>query len=124
MDRARQAVDAHTGMSDAADEVSDSVDAGAASSGGGSPRVMTADAPVAAAPTRVDPTPEFMTWVSDARISGVREGDRPRAFINGILVQKGDVIDSQLGVVFEGVDARRNLLIFRDRTGAVVGKKY
>ena len=65
-----------------------------------------------------------MTWVSEARISGVREGDSPRAFINGILVRKGDMIEPQLGIVFDGVDPVRNLLIFRDDTGAIVGKKY
>ncbi|MCC5023986.1 MAG: hypothetical protein J6386_14905 [Candidatus Synoicihabitans palmerolidicus] len=88
------------------------------------PTVIIEDDPVEPEPTEVEPSMEFQDWVSAARISGVREGQSPRAFINSILVRQGDTIDLQLGIVFQGVDANRNLVILRDASGAVVGKKY
>lgn len=75
-------------------------------------------------PTAVQPTQAFQDWVSGAVISGVREGSEPRAFINNLLVKIGDPVDAQLGITFDNVDAEGNLVIFKDRTGAIVGKRY
>ena len=75
-------------------------------------------------PTAALPSQDVQVWVSSAVISGVREGSRPRAFINSILVEQGDSVNAQFGITFDRVDAERNLVIFKDRTGAVVGKRY
>ncbi|WP_221032043.1 hypothetical protein [Actomonas aquatica] len=127
IDRARQAAGTHDELTAALDDATagqPTADLPVENAAAARPRVTIADTPVAAAPEAVQPSPEFLTWVSEARVSGVREGDSPRAFINGILVRRGDTIDVPLGIVFDGVDARRNLLIFKDDSGAVVGKKY
>ena len=39
-------------------------------------------------------------------------------------MKQGDTVDSQLGITFDSVDAERNLVIFKDATGAIVGKRY
>ncbi len=62
--------------------------------------------------------------MSDAVITSVREGSEPRAFINNIFVKQGDTVDAQLRITFDSVDAERNLVIFKDTTGAIVGKRY
>ena len=57
-------------------------------------------------------------------ISGVAETSNPRAFINGVLVKRGDTVDHGLGIVFDDIDPDENLVIFVDNSGAVVGKRY
>ena len=74
--------------------------------------------------TEIEPSEMFRAWVSAARISGVREGSEPRAFINGRLIRHLEELDHAQGIIFEGVDAERNLVIFKDATGAIIGKKY
>jgi hypothetical protein len=76
------------------------------------------------APVIPDPSDEFLAWVSESKISGVREGSAPRAFINGRLVKQGDTIDFTLGITFDGVDPERNIVIFKEKSGAAVAKKY
>jgi hypothetical protein len=66
----------------------------------------------------------FRALIANAKVSGVFQGSPPRAFINGRLTRPGDVVDNALGVVFTGVDADRKQLLFKDRTGAVVARKY
>ena len=123
IEKAREATAAHDEVSEAVDEVAEEIHEVPAPSAASS-RVVIEDAAEAIVPTVVEPRAEFLAWVSQARISGVREGSSPKAFINSILVQKGDVIDVQLGIVFDGVDAQRNLVIFKDESGAIVAKKY
>ena len=88
------------------------------------PRVIIDTSVESVTPTAVQPSQAFQTWVSSAVISGVRESTEPRAFINSLLVKRGDTVDAQLGIIFDNVDAERNLVIFKDRTGAIVGKRY
>lgn len=76
------------------------------------------------APRAAEPGPAFQLWVSEARVSGVRAGAESRAFINGRLVRQGEMVDPRLGIRFEGVDTSQNILLFRDPTGAVIGKKF
>ena len=123
VEQARQAAAAHDALAEGGDEVVAEVEDVAAAVDVPA-RVMIEDTASQAVPTVAEPRPEFMAWVSQARISGVREGSNPKAFINNILVQKGDVIDVQLGIIFDGVDAQKNLVIFKDGKGAIVGKKY
>ena len=82
---------------------------------------LSATAPLEAA---VDASPAFRTFVTSAKITGVFQGDPPRAFVNGRLARGGETVDSALGIVFVTYDADRKLLVFRDRTGAVVQRKY
>ena len=63
----------------------------------------------------------FRTWVANAVIRGVVAS---RAIINGRLVTVGQSVDVTLGIVFDSVDNDAHILIFRDKTGAKVTKKY
>ena len=123
IEQARQAAADHEAVVAASDPVAEEAETVAAPVDAPS-RVVIEETVEPAVPSVLQPSAEFTAWVSQARISGVREGQSPRAFINSILVQKGDVIDVQLGIIFDGVDAQRNLVIFKDGKGAIVGKKY
>jgi len=68
--------------------------------------------------------PAFIAFVESARISGVFQGDPPRALINGRTVRAGAIVDPALGVTFYRLDADRRWVIFRDATGALVKKGY
>jgi hypothetical protein len=63
-------------------------------------------------------------WVDDVRITGVLSGSSPRAIINGRLVRPGDVVDASAGIVFDGVDLERKLVVFRNRVGMFASKSY
>jgi len=69
-------------------------------------------------------SPAFRSFAANARVGGVFQGNPPRAFINGRTVRAGDTVDSGLGIVFDGIDAEKKILIFKDRSGAVVVRKY
>jgi hypothetical protein len=90
--------------------------------------VMTSLAPGLSASTRIEAAAEasaaFRSFVANAKVSGVFQGDPPRAFINGRLARVGEVIEPALGIVFNGVDSRRTQLLFKDKTGATVARKY
>lgn len=90
----------------------------------GASETPTATEPEVSEPVVVPPSQDFQNWVSSAVISGVREGSSPRAFINNLLVKQGDTVDARLGITFDSVDAERNLVIFKDRNGAIVAKRY
>lgn len=87
------------------------------------PPASTAPAMELAAPV-VTASPAFKTFVTNARINGVFQGDPPRALINGRTVRPGDILDTALGVLFERIDANRKLIFFKDQSGAVLAKKY
>lgn len=82
---------------------------------------LAATMPVEAAP---DATPEFRAFVTNARISGIFQGNPARAVINGKLSRAGEVVDSGLGITFEGLDAGRKSLVFKDRNGATVSRRF
>ena len=71
-----------------------------------------------------DASVEFRTFVANAKISGVFQGTPARAVINGRLARSGETIDAALGVVFDRIDADRRHIVFRDRTGATVTRRY
>jgi hypothetical protein len=87
---------------------------------------VTQLAPGVSATTATEAEPEaspaFRTFVANLHVSGVRSGVEPRAFINNRLVRKGEVVDSGLGITFEGVQEPE--LIFKDRSGATVKRRY
>lgn len=72
----------------------------------------------------VEASPEFRSFVANAKVSGVFQGNPARAMINGRLARTGDMIDPALGIVFEGVDSTKKQLLFKDKSGAVVARKY
>ena len=86
--------------------------------------VEVPSAPVEAPAAAVPPSEAFRAWVSQARVSGVRSGAQARAFINDRVIRQGETVDSGLGIVFVGVDSNRSILLFRDGTGAELGKRF
>jgi hypothetical protein len=72
----------------------------------------------------VEASPEFRSFVANAKVSGVFQGTPARAFINGRMVRAGETVDATLGVQFEGVDPAKRHLLFKDKAGAVVARRY
>jgi hypothetical protein len=62
--------------------------------------------------------------VVNLRVNGVFQGEPARALMNGRMLRTGEVLDSQLGVRFTGIDAAHKLLIFEDNTGAIMQRRY
>lgn len=121
IEQAQEAVAAHEEGVEAADEAAE---VPAETPAATSPTVTLdlSDAP--ATPSVIEPSAAFRDWVNNVVISGVAETSNPRAFINGVLVKRGDTVDHGLGIVFDDVDPDENLVLFKDPTGAVVGKRY
>lgn len=46
-----------------------------------------------------------------------------RVFIGGTSFQKGDLVNPQLGITFEGYNPETRLLTFKDKTGAKVDRR-
>lgn len=70
------------------------------------------------------PSPAFQAYVEGLIINGVFQGDPPRILVGGRLLRQGDVLDPTLGVVFVTVDPVNGRVIFKDRTGAIMTKRY
>ena len=89
---------------------------------------VTALSPGLSATTEVEAGPEaspaFRSFVANAKISGVFQGEPPRAFINGRLARAGETIDATLGVIFERIDPDKKQIVFKDRTGATIARRY
>ncbi|MBL9209221.1 MAG: hypothetical protein JNL92_02070 [Opitutaceae bacterium] len=82
---------------------------------------LSATTPVEAAP---EATPEFRAYIVNARVSGVFQGNPARAVINGRLIRAGESVDAGLGITFDGIDAERRNLMFKDATGATVARRF
>ena len=67
---------------------------------------------------------EFKAFVANASIGGVFQGKPAKALINGRITREGQLIDSELGVVFDHIDADSKVIYFKDVGGAVVSKSY
>ncbi|HXA14094.1 MAG TPA: hypothetical protein VNW23_03120 [Opitutaceae bacterium] len=89
-------------------------------------------APIAPAPqtVRIDlspsdaASPAFKSFIMNLRVSGVFQGEHPRVLIGSETYEIGDVVNQDLGVVFSGIDADRELVLFKDPTGVTLVKKY
>lgn len=96
------------------------------------PPALTATTPIAPGLTAttsdlnstVDASPAFRSWVANAKISGIFQGATPRALINGRTVRVGQMVDEGLGAVFEGINSETKEIIFKDKTGATVSRRY
>lgn len=72
----------------------------------------------------VSPRLEFLYWARGITVSGVRPGDAPLAFVDGVLYGLNDTVDHGLKITFAAVDTDQKILIFRDDSGALLGKRY
>ncbi|MFO1446897.1 MAG: hypothetical protein U1F61_01870 [Opitutaceae bacterium] len=68
--------------------------------------------------------PEYIAFVEATRISGVFQGDPPRALINGRTLRAGTLVDATLGIYFHGLDSERRQIVFRDTRGVLIRKGY
>lgn len=93
-------------------------------------RTATVSRPVSAgvsATTRlevgsVEPSTAFSAFVANAKLSSVLPPTR--AFVNDKMARTGDTVDANLGIVLDSIDADKRQVIFRDRTGATVARRY
>jgi hypothetical protein len=94
----------------------------------GTSTAMTPIAPNLSATTQLDAAaeagPAFLAWVVNTKVNGVFQGTPGRAMINGRLTRTGETVDNGLGIIFDGIDADRKQLLFKDRSGATVTRKY
>jgi len=84
-------------------------------------RGVSASIPIEAA---ADASAEFRSFVALMKVSGVFQGSPARAFINGRLARAGEMVEANLGITFSSVDAERRQLVFKDKSGAIVTRKY
>ena len=66
----------------------------------------------------------FRTFVANAKITGVIGGNPGKIILNNRMARAGDMIEPGLGVMFDSIDADRKLLVFKDKAGAIVTRKY
>ncbi|WP_438481013.1 hypothetical protein [Oleiharenicola lentus] len=66
------------------------------------------------------PKEPFIKWAQKVRIGGMRLGSTPRVFINNMTYHIGDLVEPQLGIIFDHYDQQRRFLRFKDRTGAMI----
>lgn len=89
---------------------------------------MTALAPGLAASTQVEAasaaSATFRSFVANVKVSGVFQGTPARAVLNGRLTRSGETVDAALGIVFVGLDDERRNLVFKDRSGATVARRF
>jgi hypothetical protein len=69
-------------------------------------------------------SPAFKAFIENLHVNGVFQGENPRVLIGNSTYYVGDVINSDLGVVFIGIDSDRELALFKDSTGVTLVKKY
>ena len=71
-----------------------------------------------------DTSTAFRTFIANAKISGVFQGTPARVMFNGRLARAGDTVEPTLGITFDGLDPDRKLILFKDKSGAVVTRRY
>jgi hypothetical protein len=69
-------------------------------------------------------SPAFRSFVANAKIGGVFQGNPPRLLINGRTVRGGDTVDNGLSITFDSVDSDKKMILFKDKAGAVVTRRY
>jgi hypothetical protein len=86
--------------------------------------VPVVEAKPVAPPPPPPPSVAFRGWVENLKISGMRGGDNPRIFVGGSSYKAGDLVNPQLSITFEGYDDATRMLTFKDKTGALVQRRY
>jgi len=69
-------------------------------------------------------TPQFIYWIVGLNISGVFQNNPHRILLNGRLVYEGQEVNQSLGIVFDHLADDQKLIVFRDKTGALVTRSY
>ncbi len=94
-------------------------------SSSGSATTTTPEASPAVAKSAPPPPPSvaFKAWVQNLRISGVRGGANPRVFIERTAYAPGDLVNPQLGILFETYNAETRMIVFKDKSGALVERR-
>ena len=78
-----------------------------------------------ASPAGSPPAPHaFMYWVVNLSISGVHQGSPSRFLMNNRLVYEGQELNAALGITFDHLEFDKKLIVFRDKSGAVVTRSY
>lgn len=78
-----------------------------------------------ASPAGVPPaTPQFLYWVVGLNISGVFQSAPHRIMLNNRTVIEGQEVNITLGIVFDRLDLDQKLIVFKDKTGALVTRSY
>ena len=86
--------------------------------------VVVAPPPVAAVDLGPPPpSVAFREWVSILRIGSVRTGAKPRILLERTSYDVGDTVNQQLGITFEGYNPDTRMIIFKDRSGAMVERR-
>jgi hypothetical protein len=65
----------------------------------------------------------FRGWVENLKISGVRGGTNPRVFVGKSSYLRGDLVNPQLGIIFEEYNPETRVITFKDKTGARVERR-
>ena len=68
------------------------------------------------------PSPTFRAWVVDLRIN-VRTGVKPRIQIERTTYDVGDTVNQTLGITFVGYNAETRVILFKDKSGAIVERR-
>ena len=66
----------------------------------------------------------FLYWVVNQNISGVFQSPPHRIMLDKRLVYEGQEINPALGITFDHLDLANKLIVFRDKTGALVTRSY
>lgn len=74
--------------------------------------------------TGLDASPAFRSFVAGAKITGVYQGEASRAFINGRLARAGETVDVRLGIILVRIEPQNKRIIFKDKTGATLARRY
>lgn len=74
-------------------------------------------------PLAPEPSPEIKAWVNGLRISGVRRGDSPKVLIDRKTFSVGDFVNAEQGITFDGFDASREMIRFKDKEGALYERR-
>ena len=69
-------------------------------------------------------TPAFMYWVVNLSISGIHQGSPSRFLMNNRLVSEGQELNAALGITFDHLEFEKKLIVFRDKSGAIVTRSY
>jgi len=83
--------------------------------------IVIANASPAGTPAATAP---FLYWVVGLNISGVFQSTPHRILLDKRLVYEGQEVNATLGIVFDHLDVAQKLIVFRDKSGALVTRSY
>jgi hypothetical protein len=66
----------------------------------------------------------FLYWVVNLSISGIHQGSPSRFLMNNRLVYEGQELNATLGITFDHLEFEKKLIVFRDKSGALVTRSY